>query len=604
MNIIIDWSNKYIRKVNIGKFAICEVPYNNENNNNNPKNNDDLDNENKERILSASTEDNIIIKTMYNEYLLLKNKKIFKIESEGVVRDMYLTKIINYEELIKINDSISSIIKHEDGKPSIVIVPIIYARCVDSMTFLDKIYRDYLYKHKFSKGDIIAVKSVAGSGKTTTLLELSKIHSTKKILYIAFNKSLITEVREKITSNKITNLIPYTFDALMRDVFIAKTKLEDVDIVDLKPQNLPDVVEWFEKKPYKLKNYFIKNFSKFCNQTKYSDIKIFSEKVLGGDKNLLNTIWQKATSYKLITFDSIRKLVEINHWAKNYLDKKYDMIFIDESQDFDSTMLKILLEDTTIPKLFVGDTRQAIYEWKGSINAFEKLPSNSLILEFYSTFRVGNPACNDIREKFDNCWMISRSNNTTTIRYDVIPTTNYVYLFRSWKSLILTAQNLPNIWINNFESQINYIKSLHTRLQSGYLGEDDLDEYSDDLPKFLLKLSAEELEKLITNMEKNIVNKKDCAIELYTIHTYKGLESDYVRIYNDIDTKNEKNLHYVALTRGIREIIIDTKIPMYDDATSGKKQTSILKHGMIKIKINKTKTPSKGQILLDDFMSD
>ena len=43
------------------------------------------------------------------------------------------------------------------------------------------------------------------------------------------------------------------------------------------------------------------------------------------------------------------------------------MIFIDESQDFDSVMLKILLDDTNIPKLFVGDTKQAIYEWKGCI---------------------------------------------------------------------------------------------------------------------------------------------------------------------------------------------------------------------------------------------
>ena len=580
MDILLDLSNNYIRKVNIGKFAICEaielIVFNDEHNN----------------------ERNIYIKTMYNEYLNIKNKKIFKIESEGVVRDMYLGKVITYEELLKTTTLTKEIINHDSNKPHIQVVSVIYARCVHSMTFLDKIYRDYLYKHKFMKNDIIAVKSVAGSGKTTTLLELSKIHSSKKILYIAFNKSLISEVRDKISAQKISNLIPYTFDALMRDVFISKTNLEDIDIIDLKPQNLPDVVEWFEKKPYKLKNYFIKNFNKFCNQTKYSNMKTYCEKVLGGDKNLLNTMWQKTLSYKLITFDSIRKLVEINHWSKDYLDKKYDMIFIDESQDFDSTMLKILLEDTTIPKLFVGDTRQAIYEWKGSINAFDKLPPNSLILEFYSTFRVGNPACDEIREKFDNCWMISKSNNITHIRYDVVPTEKYVYLFRNWRGLILSAQNLQNIWINNFESQINYIKSLHSKLQNGYLESDELDEFSDDLPKFLLKLSAEELEKLITNMEKNIVNKKDCSIELYTIHTYKGLESDYVRIYNDIDTKNEKNLHYVALTRGIREIIIDTKIPVYDDNTSNKKQTSVLKFG---IKTGKLKKSEKDQIILNDF---
>jgi hypothetical protein len=77
-------------------------------------------------------------------------------------------------------------------------------------------------------------------------------------------------------------------------------------------------------------------------------------------------------------------------------------------------MLKILLEDTTIPKLFVGDTRQAIYEWKGCINAFDKLPENTLIIEFYSTFRVGEPACEEIRQKFEN----SSCNYTVDRFYD------------------------------------------------------------------------------------------------------------------------------------------------------------------------------------------
>ena len=40
-------------------------------------------------------------------------------------------------------------------------------------------------------------------------------------------------------------------------------------------------------------------------------------------------------------------------------------------------MLNILLRDTHIPKVFVGDPKQAIYEWKGSIDAFKYLPSNN-----------------------------------------------------------------------------------------------------------------------------------------------------------------------------------------------------------------------------------
>ena len=45
------------------------------------------------------------------------------------------------------------------------------------MYLLDDLHRNYINQHIFSKNDIVAIKSVAGSGKTTTLLNLSKTHS-------------------------------------------------------------------------------------------------------------------------------------------------------------------------------------------------------------------------------------------------------------------------------------------------------------------------------------------------------------------------------------------------------------------------------------------
>ena len=544
-DFIIDGTELYVRRVKIGKFGICEIPHG------------DAENFVKESNF------NIFVITKYKEFLWLKNKKCHVIECDGIIRNMWLCKVLTFAQLKEIINGEEEV-QDDQTKPDIEWIDIIYGRCEASMKFLDKVYRDYVYKHKFESGQICAIKSVAGSGKTTTLLELSKIHRDKRILYIAFNKSLITEIKEKIKGKMMNNLIPTTFDALMRDVFINKTKMESPNITDLKPQTIGNIIDWFKNKPYRIKNYYIKNFNKFCNQTFYTDIETFAKKGLGGEKKLLTTMWQKSVSYQLITFDTIRKMVEMNHWCKDYIDNRYDMIFIDESQDFDNTMLKILLEDTIIPKLFVGDPRQAIYEWKGCINAFDKLPKESMIFEFYSTFRVGMPACEDIRKKFEGCHIISKSENITHLEYDIVPTEKYTYLFRNWRNLLQTAQYIPNIWIHNFDSQIDYIKKLHGKLLISKLEEDELEEFSDDLPKFLLKLSVEDLEKLINDIEKNITDKKNCAVEFYTIHSYKGLEDDIVRIFNDIDLKKEQNLYYVALTRGRKRIILDTKKHIYD----------------------------------------
>ena len=121
-------------------------------------------------------------------------------------------------------------------------------------------------------------------------------------------------------------------------------------------------------------------------------MKDFCLNTLGKEKPILMDMWSKVLTNKFFTFDSIRKIVEVEHLAKDYLDSQYDMIFIDEAQDFDPLMLKMLLDDTRIPKLFVGDSKQAIYEWRGAINTFENLPKDSFIIEFYKTFRIGNPA--------------------------------------------------------------------------------------------------------------------------------------------------------------------------------------------------------------------
>ena len=60
-------------------------------------------------------------------------------------------------------------------------------------------------------------------------------------------------------------------------------------------------------------------------------------------------------------------------------------------------------------------------------------------------------------------------------------------------------------------------------------------------------------------IDNNLVKQKDSKIQLYTIHSYKGLENNNVRIYSDIDHDEEKNLYYVSLTRGKESTIVQRK---------------------------------------------
>lgn len=48
---------------------------------------------------------------------------------------------------------------------------------------------------------------------------------------------------------------------------------------------------------------------------------------------------------------------------------------------------------------------------------------------------------------------------------------------------------------------------------------------------------------------------------MYTIHAFKGLEDEYIRIHEDVHTlgDDQLNLYHVALTRGTKIIVEEQK---------------------------------------------
>src|SRR6266487_911230 len=82
-----------------------------------------------------------------------------------------------------------------------------------------------------STGNII-INAVAGSGKTTTLIEYARTRpKEKRILYLAFNNSVQKEAIGKFQSKNINNVDVYTAHALAKKYVFAKTQF------NIKPEN-------------------------------------------------------------------------------------------------------------------------------------------------------------------------------------------------------------------------------------------------------------------------------------------------------------------------------------------------------------------------------
>lgn len=519
-------------------------------------------------ILEKLKINNIFLYTGNNKLLVLEDLNMYKIEYKSNILNVLFCKYIKTNNIVL--DLLSEFVERDkvdiisnslENLKKLKKIKSVKARCKGSMNKIDDLHRDFVSKIKLDKyvNKIIGINSVAGSGKTTALINLANNNEEKKILYIAFNKDLVEEMKIKIRKKNIKNMEAHTFDALMRRIYL--DIVPNINLQFLKPGDIHKICPFLKNKNWSFKKKIIDILEDYCN-----NIDILSmEDYLKSKKNviyeeqrkLLLEVWKLVEENKFQTFSTIRKLVLVKHYCKEILNNIYDAIFIDEAQDFDKLMLKILLDDTYITKIFVGDTKQAIYEWRGCINAFELLPASTLNIDFYSTFRVGSCACNYISTQIKNLYIFSKSENSTIINNYAGLDEPYVYLFRGWKKLLLTAQHTSNIWINNYEKKKQYIEKFCEKVSKWGISREEMKQAEDDLPNFLVKLSLAEVKCLLEQIENNLVEKSKARIEFHTIHSYKGLENDTVRISNDINIQQEQNLYYVALTRGMKNLIID-----------------------------------------------
>ena len=546
----LDWifnvESQFVRKIMVGgDMGVCEIPH-----------------KNWERAVVA-VKNRVYLYTGRDEWIELVDRDNFRVEVCGIERNVWIGRLVDFKSVCDATCLKNTLTPEgkkyfESVQRPLPTERIIYARCRKSMFLLDQVHRTYVSNREFGHNEVVAIKSVAGSGKTTTLLTLARAHFKKRILYMAFNKSLATEIRSKLRESKMKNVHACTFDSMLLKVFRLRKKV-DPDIFNLTPRSVRDVIPSFAGGSFDERQSLVKLFRAFCRQHELSSPREFCE-YLNDTTNVspLTALWEKCTSLQLVTFESMRKLSVLEHWFARVVDEQYDMIMLDETQDFDMMMLRMLLDDTNIPKIFVGDPNQSIYEWRGCINGFDHMPSHALVVEFYSTFRIGEPACEEISNRFRDCWMISKSKNETLLLSSEVTFDDrekYVYLFRTWRRLLQTAATMQQVWINGYEKKKEEILKKKKELLRPEFEDDSLE---DDISKFLRDMTPEELSKLVAQVDVNVVDQEeDARCKMYTVHAYKGLENANVRICDDVQMCGDNKLYYVALTRGIRKICED-----------------------------------------------
>ena len=460
-----------------------------------------------------------------------------------------------------------------------------------------------------AQGNSLIIQAFSGASKTTTLCLVAKEldKQGKKGLYLAFNKAIAEEAKEKMpdsvycstvhslafrnSDRRLTKKINYVFDhpkvlADNYNVKELKIKVEragrDID-VNVAPIQIVKMAK------DTIANYCNSSFKELC-----IDVVVVQEfgegsRIIDGETPLKKSILKTAKalfkdmvnvkSKTPITHDTYLKLYSLDNSNK----LEYDYVMVDENQDTNPCTLMIL-DRYKGQKIIVGDTHQAIYAWRNAINAMDMYPEFQT-LHLTKSFRFGDSVeklANEVLQH-KGCDMHLYGNgskeDTSTFngKYDVyIARTNQGAL--SMYISLLEEGRKPYLDVNKDEI-IKFVKHYfslgkgwkitnpHQTLY-GFESKEEVKEYTKkvkdrDLEKFLLLCDMHGYSLVDLLKESSPKHQSDCCV--MTAHKSKGLEFDnvllgddfdYLAIVNDAgvvvgvtDDVQELNLLYVAVTR-------------------------------------------------------
>lgn len=458
----------------------------------------------------------------------------------------------------------------------------------------------------------LKINAVAGSGKTSTIVEYAKqCKPTDKLLYLAFNKSVKLEATQKFNEENLSNIRVETAHSLAYKSVVRQNNYE-LQSNGYKTYELAKLLK-LKSRGIKhgelvLANHILKYAALFCNSNaaKVKEIN-YAETVT--DEDAAKFVAQNLQEIFSETRNFLAKMnsgtIPITHdfYLKKYQLSNpslyFDYIFFDEGQDASPAMLDVFTKQRAT-KILVGDTHQQIYGWRYAVNSLEKTDFPELKLS--ASFRF-SPQVATLAHKILG-WkkhlgqepkvnLFGRGKHTSNKVKATIARTNLGLLLRAIE-FIQENKKIKHIYFEGNLNSYTYADdgaSLYDvlNLQNGKKrlirdqvikqmnSVDDLEEYIKQTEDVQLGLMLEivkeygnEIPKILQDLKDKHVDNEDkhkAQMIFSTVHRCKGMEYDSVQLVNDFvgeerlkvlvekedadPTKlnEEINLLYVAVTR-------------------------------------------------------
>ncbi|MBK9331453.1 MAG: ATP-dependent helicase [Ignavibacteria bacterium] len=433
----------------------------------------------------------------------------------------------------------------------------------------------------------IKINAVAGSGKTTTIIEYAKTRpQNSRILYLAFNRSVRNEAVKKFAAKGLNNVKVETAHSLAFRQIVYKYNykvrahgFKSHDVIDILRLKSPGE----QHGEYIAANHILKFLSYFCNSTvkKVSELN-YKETV--SDKEAMTFVMKHygfiENQTRLLLAKMNNSEIEITH--DFYLKKfqlsepklEFDYILFDEGQDASAVMLDVFMNQDAV-KVIVGDTHQQIYGWRYAVNSLEKADFTTYGLT--KSFRFGQDIADlamsvlkrkDLLKSFTNTPIsgeIAAIENDNSKVTAILGRTNLGLLIKAIETVTENSKYTRLYFEGNINSytyadegaslyDVLHLyngkrKLIRDKLLKTMKSMSELHQYIEKTEDMQLSMLVEivkkygnDLPKIIRRIKAMHVNddEKDTAEIIFsTIHRCKGMEYDDVRLVNDFMTEEK-----------------------------------------------------------------
>lgn len=432
----------------------------------------------------------------------------------------------------------------------------------------------------------IKINAVAGSGKTTTIIEYAKARpANSRILYLAFNRSVKIEATKKFVEKGLSNVKVETAHSLAYKNIIFKHHYK-VRSAGYKTNEIAEVLglrgNGDKITEYIIANHINKFVAYFCNsdKQKVNDLNYLDVVSDAKAKTFVKSFYSHIEKQTRIFLNKMDKgEIEITH--DFYLKKfqlsnpqlNFEFILFDEGQDASPAMLDIFLKQNAT-KVIVGDTHQQIYGWRFAVNSLEKADFKTFNLS--ASFRFGPPIAHlamtvlerkNIIGKYEPVRMAGLGTTKEIKTKAILARTNLGLLLKAIE-YVTEKKNVQKIYfegninsytyadegaslydvLNLYNGNIIRIKDKLIQSMKNMYELEDYTKKTEDMQLAIMVEIVKEYGNKIPGIIKSIKekhiendNKEKAEMIFSTVHRCKGMEYDSVQLVNDFVTEEKLN---------------------------------------------------------------